>query len=220
MRQQLAEVIGSIKKLTGDKSIKNLPGVASTTEGPTYYRTHVNNVAQSDYTYELVPQPSDLRKYRSLINFTPSHDGTLLADVCTVKIPKKAEAMQVMVELALIGKDMAEEPTRTSIKYMKGSSMLDTQKVEGVVDIDETLSFCKLAGHSHLRISLWCIDDKAVKANIIDTERHPKPVYQSWSTLVKLNARTPIFARLPVRREGRKWRHSNSGALHWSISDW
>jgi hypothetical protein len=98
---------------------------------------------------------------------------------------------------------MAEEPTRTSIKYMEGSSMLDTQKVEGVVDIDETLSFCKLAGHSHLRISLWYIDDKAVKANIIDTERHPKPVYQSWSTLVKLNASTPVSHDYPcVEKDG------------------
>lgn len=102
-----------------------------------------------------------------------------------------------MVELALTGKDMAEEPKRTSIKYIGGSSMLDTQELQGVVDFDETLSFHKLAGHSHLRISLWCIDDKAVKADIIDTERHPKPVCQSWSTLVKLNARTPLSHDYP-----------------------
>jgi hypothetical protein len=197
MRQQLAEVIGSIKDLTGDKSIKNLPGEVSTTGVPTYYRTHVKNGAQSDYTYELVPRPSDLRKYRSLINFTRTYEGTLLADVCTVKIPKKAEAMQVMVELALTGKDMAEEPKRTSIKYIGGSSMLDTQELQGVLDFDETVSFHKLAGHSHLRISLWCIDDKAVKADTIDTERHPKPVCQSWSTLVKLNARTPLSHDYP-----------------------
>ena len=154
MRQQLAAMIGSIKELTGDKSIKNLPGVASTTGVPTYYRTHVNKGARSHYTYELVPQPSDLRKYRSLINFTPTYDGTLLADVCTVKIPKKAEAMQVMVELALIGKNIPEEPKRTSIKYIGGSSILDTQEREGVLDFGETFSFQKLAGHSHLRISL------------------------------------------------------------------
>ena len=95
--------------------------------------------------------PRSSFNYRSTY---PTYDGTLLADVCTVKIPKKAEAMQVMVELALTGKDMAEEPKRTSIKYIGGSSMLDTQEREGVLDFGETFSFQKLAGHSHLRISL------------------------------------------------------------------